>query len=238
MLTPVTVSNWGRLPDSVQPASRPAPKAPFAPPPEITSVLSIGAVSSGASTASGNRALRAGASFFKSCSMFAGASSPHQRSVIEAEGSTCSYSARLSGRWSTGRAQPAMTLAAMSSAANAFTIGGTVGITLRRFPFATGWTGAPPTASPNCIGAGSSGPHLLLSRDCILFRIKQRVMASADLRTQYLVSGGVPGPTATGAIGNHEQPLISESDDVHLDRSRRVKLPELDAGDLRRQVRW
>ncbi len=37
MLAPVTAANSGRLPDSVQPASTPPPKAPSDPPPEIAS---------------------------------------------------------------------------------------------------------------------------------------------------------------------------------------------------------
>ncbi|WP_227254562.1 hypothetical protein [Frigoriglobus tundricola] len=34
VLMPVTVSNWGRVPDSVQPTSRPAENAPYDPPPD------------------------------------------------------------------------------------------------------------------------------------------------------------------------------------------------------------
>ena len=35
VLTPVTMANLGRVPAAVQPANKPAPKAPLAPPPEI-----------------------------------------------------------------------------------------------------------------------------------------------------------------------------------------------------------
>lgn len=35
VLIPVTISNSGRSPACVQPQSSPAPKAPFAPPPEM-----------------------------------------------------------------------------------------------------------------------------------------------------------------------------------------------------------
>jgi len=39
-LIPVTISNFGRVPDSPQPISTPAPKAPLASPPDISRMLS------------------------------------------------------------------------------------------------------------------------------------------------------------------------------------------------------
>ena len=42
MLTPVTALNTGRVPRCVQPVSKPAPKAPFSPPPEIARISSRG----------------------------------------------------------------------------------------------------------------------------------------------------------------------------------------------------
>jgi hypothetical protein len=65
---PVTTSNSGRVPASLQPLRRPAPNAPFSPPPEIASRFSTFGLSARCTHAARRAAKRA--------SVSGGASSP------------------------------------------------------------------------------------------------------------------------------------------------------------------